>query len=158
MRVPRGRAERRAGQAGTGKTHLATAFGVRRSSITIGEFGSSTGRARERARSREGQWRRSRIGDVRRPGDLDELGYPPFSASGGAFHLLSKLYERTSAVITTNLSFSEGDGLRRCEDDDRHALDRLPRTHAGPHHTSPHAPSSTNTAKGRSKTKKLFTT
>lgn len=40
---------------------------------------------------------------------LDELGHPPFSASGGAllFHLLSKLYEHSSVAITTNLGFSE---------------------------------------------------
>jgi len=40
---------------------------------------------------------------------LDELGYLPFSASGGAlpFHLLSKLYEHTSVITTTNLNFSE---------------------------------------------------
>jgi len=33
----------------------------------------------------------------------------PFTQSGGAllFHLLSKLYERTSVVITNDLSFSE---------------------------------------------------
>jgi outer membrane receptor for ferric coprogen and ferric-rhodotorulic acid len=44
---------------------------------------------------------------------LDELGYLPFSPSGGAllFHLLSKLYEQTSVVITTNLSFSEWAGV-----------------------------------------------
>jgi len=40
---------------------------------------------------------------------LDELGYLPFSQAGGAplFHLLSKLYEHTSVVITANLDFTE---------------------------------------------------
>ncbi len=40
---------------------------------------------------------------------LDELGYLPFSQAGGAllFHLISKLYEKTSLVITSNLGFAE---------------------------------------------------
>jgi len=126
------------GGPGTGKTHIATALGVqavehhRKRVRFFSTVELVNTLEQEKAQGKAGQ-----IANRLAHSDLvilDELGYLPFSAAGGAllFHLLSTLYERQRRHHHQPQLQRMGDRLRRRQDDDGAARSAHPsRPHPG---------------------------
>lgn len=100
------------GNPGTGKTHLATALGF--AACSQGKrvrFMTTTGLVTQLLEQRETRTLQRLHKQLERLDVLvlDELGYVPFSKTGAEllFDVVSRAYERTSLIVTTNLPFEQ---------------------------------------------------